>query len=189
MQKIGPASRSRTMPAQTIPLASMRFNDCARRGLALRSIPSSDFAATPISAIASCFAVGTENSLIKHKIDVESAAPEFMKLQPANKEVSGVGFTNKYNTYSILNELRWALDPDAVFPRESIVPVTNTTWYDPPTNPDVPRSHYHPRLGGGLARPRSTSLRQLPRDPVAIQNAIQPLRVSPRTPTPTSILL
>jgi len=88
-------------------------------------------------AIGSCFARGIESSLIKHKVAVESAAPEFAKLQPANKEVSGLGFTNKYNTYSILNELRWALDPDAEFPRESIVPLTKTTWYDPHTNPTL----------------------------------------------------
>jgi hypothetical protein len=88
-------------------------------------------------AIGSCFARGIENSLIKHNVAVESAAPEFAKLQPANKEVSGLGFTNKYNTYSILNELRWALDPDAEFPRESIVPLTKTTWYDPHTNPTL----------------------------------------------------
>jgi hypothetical protein len=68
---------------------------------------------------------------------VESAAPEFAKLQPANTEVTGLGFTNKYNTYSILNELRWAIDPDAEFPRSSIVPLTKTTWYDPHTNPTL----------------------------------------------------
>ena len=86
-------------------------------------------------AIGSCFARGLESSLAAHKMAVESAAPEFAKLQPANKEGSGLGFTNKYNTYSILNELRWALDPDAEFPRASIVQLTNTTWYDPHTNP------------------------------------------------------
>src|SRR6476619_3912796 len=88
-------------------------------------------------AIGSCFARGLENALAAHKITVESAAPEFAKLQPANKEVSGLGFINKYNTYSILNELRWALDPDAEFPRDSIVPLTKTTWYDPHTNPSL----------------------------------------------------
>ena len=86
-------------------------------------------------AIGSCFARGLENSLAGHKIAVESAAPEFAKLQPANKEGSGLGFTNKYNTYSMLNELRWALDPDAEFPRASIVQLTDTTWYDPHTTP------------------------------------------------------
>src|SRR5436190_14331591 len=86
-------------------------------------------------AIGSCFARGLENALARYKMAVESAAPEFAKLQPANKEVSGLGFTNKYNTYSILNELRWVLDPDAVFPVDSIVPLTETTWYDPHTTP------------------------------------------------------
>jgi len=56
-------------------------------------------------AIGSCFARGLENALAMHQVAVESAAPEFAKLQPANKEVSGLGFINKYNTYSILNEL------------------------------------------------------------------------------------
>jgi hypothetical protein len=88
-------------------------------------------------AIGSCFARGLEHSLITHKIAVESAAPEFAKLEPVNKEVTGLGFTNKYNTYSILNELRWALDPEAVFPFESIVQVTKASWYDPHTNPTL----------------------------------------------------
>lgn len=88
-------------------------------------------------AIGSCFARGLENSLVGHKITVESAAPEFARLQPANKERSGLGFTNKYNTYSMLNELRWALDPDAEFPEASIVQLTDTTWYDPHTNPTL----------------------------------------------------
>ncbi|MGC2353728.1 MAG: GSCFA domain-containing protein [Candidatus Udaeobacter sp.] len=88
-------------------------------------------------AIGSCFARGLESSLEGHKIAVESAAPEFAKLQPANKEGSGLGFTNKYNTYSMLNELRWALDPDAEFPQASIVQLTDTTWYDPHTTPTL----------------------------------------------------
>ena len=88
-------------------------------------------------AIGSCFARGIENALAAQKMIVESAAPEFAKLQPVNNEPSGLGFLNKYNTYSILNELRWALDPNAVFPRDSIVPLTRTTWYDPHTNPTL----------------------------------------------------
>jgi hypothetical protein len=90
-----------------------------------------------VYAIGSCFARGLEYSLIRRKIAVESAAPEFVRLQPVNKEVSGLGFINKYNTFSILNELRWALDPDAVFPVESIAQVTETTWSDPHANPTL----------------------------------------------------
>lgn len=88
-------------------------------------------------AIGSCFARGLENVLAAKNVVVESAAPEFARLQPANKEASGLGFTNKYNTYSILNELRWALDPNAEFPKDSIVQLTKTTWYDPHTNPTL----------------------------------------------------
>src|SRR6266542_2070081 len=88
-------------------------------------------------AIGSCFARGLEHALAQHNIAVESAAPEFAKLQPAKRGVSALGFTNKYNTYSMLNELRWALDPDGAFPVESIVPLTKTTWYDPHTNPTL----------------------------------------------------
>ena len=88
-------------------------------------------------AIGSCFARGLEQCLQKNGIAVESAAPEFAKLEPAKRGVTGLGFTNKYNTYSILNELRWALDPDAAFPSESIVRLTKTTWYDPHTTPTL----------------------------------------------------
>jgi hypothetical protein len=88
-------------------------------------------------AIGSCFARGLENALVARKIAVASVAQEFAQLQPANRETSALDFTNKYNTYSILNELRWALDSNAEFPRESIVQLTKTTWYDPHTNPSL----------------------------------------------------
>ncbi len=90
-----------------------------------------------VYAIGSCFARGIENALAARKIIVESAAPEFTKLQAATREPSGLGFLNKYNTYSMLNELHWALDPNAVFPRDSIVQLTETIWYDPHTNPTL----------------------------------------------------
>ena len=70
-------------------------------------------------------------------MSVESAAPEFARLASVNKERTGIGFINKYNTFSILNELRWALDPAAVFPVESIGKVTETTWSDPHANPTL----------------------------------------------------
>jgi GSCFA family len=88
-------------------------------------------------AIGSCFARGLERYLVGRSVTVESAAPEFAKLEPAKKRVSGLGFTNKYNTYSMLNELRWALDPDAAFPADSIVQLTDATWYDPHTTPTL----------------------------------------------------
>jgi hypothetical protein len=97
-------------------------------------------------AIGSCFARGLENCLQSNGIAVESAAPEFSKLQPAKEGTSGLGFTNKYNTYSMLNELRWALDPEAVFPQGSIVRLTTTSWYDPHTNPTLSFAGLHETL-------------------------------------------
>jgi hypothetical protein len=88
-------------------------------------------------AIGSCFTRGVENCLESNGIAVESAAPEFSTLRPAKEGASGLGFTNKYNTHSMLNELRWALDPKAAFPKESIVRLTGTTWYDPHANPTL----------------------------------------------------
>ena len=88
-------------------------------------------------AIGSCFARGLENCLQSNGIAVESAAPEFSTLQPAKEGATALGFTNKYNTYSMLNELRWALLPEATFPQGSIVRLTETTWYDPHTNPTL----------------------------------------------------
>jgi hypothetical protein len=88
-------------------------------------------------AIGSCFARGIEHALTGSGLTVESMAAEFAKLQPVNKEVTGLGFTNKYNTFSILNELRWALDPEAVFPADSIFQVTESTWFDPHCTPTL----------------------------------------------------
>ena len=88
-------------------------------------------------AIGSCFARAIERALVGRKMDVLSAAPEFKSFPVASSDVTGVGFTNKYNTYSILNELRWALDPSARFPRESMVELGNGFAYDPHTNPTL----------------------------------------------------
>src|SRR5215218_10219000 len=86
-------------------------------------------------AIGSCFARGIEMALLALKMEVVSAASEFASMQPARAGVTGLGFTNKYNTFSIYNELRWALDPEAASPRESIVDVGDGLFCDPHINP------------------------------------------------------
>jgi len=85
-------------------------------------------------AIGSCFARGIELALIKQKMDVLSRTTDFDSFPAVNDEMR-LGFTNKYNTFSIYNELRWALDPAAEFPRESLVDIGNGLFYDPHTNP------------------------------------------------------
>jgi hypothetical protein len=85
-------------------------------------------------AIGSCFARGVEAALAGGKMDVLSRATEFDSFATRNNETN-LGFTNKYNTFSIYNELRWALDPAAEFPRESLVDIGDGIFYDPHTNP------------------------------------------------------
>jgi GSCFA family len=85
-------------------------------------------------AIGSCFARGIEWALIGQGMEVLSRAAEFDSFPAINDELQ-LGFTNKYDTFSIYNELRWALDPNAEFPRNSIVDLGNGTFYDPHTNP------------------------------------------------------
>jgi hypothetical protein len=89
-------------------------------------------------AIGSCFARGIEKALVGRKMDVLSSAPEFASLQTVSKDVTGLGFTNKYNTFSIYNELRWALDPQAQCPPESIVDLGDGLFCDPHITPMLP---------------------------------------------------
>jgi hypothetical protein len=96
-------------------------------------------------AVGSCFARGIEHALTGRGVTVESMSPEFAEFQPVNKEATGLGSTNKYNTFSVLNELSWALDPEAVFPVDSTFQVTDNTWFDPPCTPTSSWLDFHKR--------------------------------------------
>ena len=136
-------------------------------------------------AIGSCFVRGLENALKMHKVAVESAAPELARLQPAKKEISPIGFANKYNTYSILNELRWALDPARRIPARVYCPIDKDNLGRPTHDPDLgvcrfggntrtsranansykahkelSRRDRHPWACGGVARRQDGCLRQ-----------------------------
>src|SRR5438067_3989073 len=87
-------------------------------------------------AIGSCFARGIECALVEQEMAVLSRATEFDSFPAINNEMK-LGFTNKYSTFSIYNELRWALDPAEEFPRESLVDIGNGVFYDPHTNPTL----------------------------------------------------
>jgi len=86
-------------------------------------------------AIGSCFARSIEKALLRLEMEVLSAAPEFSSFETVNKDVTSLGFTNKYNTFSIYNELLWALDPQAQCPRASNVDVGNGLFVDPHISP------------------------------------------------------
>ncbi|HEY3645679.1 MAG TPA: GSCFA domain-containing protein [Gammaproteobacteria bacterium] len=90
-------------------------------------------------AIGSCFARGIESALKGRGFQVESAATDFDRFSTVDgKKVTALGFTNKYTTYSILNELSWALDPQAAFPETSLVDLDEKRCVDPHVNPTLP---------------------------------------------------
>ena len=89
-------------------------------------------------AIGSCFARGIESALKLHGFQVESAATDFDHFEPSgNKRTRALGFTNKFTTYSMLNELSWALDPAAAFPEASLVDLDDKRCIDPHINPTL----------------------------------------------------
>ncbi len=90
-----------------------------------------------IFAIGSCFARGIEKVLMHQGFAMESAATEFDAFELRAKGATPLGFTNKYTTFSILNELRWALDPAISFPEEAFVQIGDNQWADPHTNPTL----------------------------------------------------
>lgn len=91
----------------------------------------------PVFAIGSCFARGIEKVLKIRGFQVMSAADDFNHLQASARDVTALGFTNKYTTYSMLNELRWALDPAARFPEASLVDIDEKRCIDPHINPTL----------------------------------------------------
>jgi hypothetical protein len=89
-------------------------------------------------AIGSCFARGIESALKGHGFKVESAAKDFDKFElQSGGKTTNLGFTNKYTTHSILNELIWALDPRADFPEASLVDLDAERCIDPHINPTL----------------------------------------------------
>ncbi len=89
-------------------------------------------------AIGSCFARGIESVLKGRGFRVESAATDFDRFSiGGNKKVTALGFTNKYTTYSMLNELSWALDPTLKFPEASLVDLDGNRCIDPHINPTL----------------------------------------------------
>jgi len=90
-------------------------------------------------AIGSCFARGIEKSLKGRGFAVESAAADFDRFAVTpGVPVTALGFTNKYTTYSMYNELSWALDPGARFPVSSLVDLDAQRCIDPHINPTLP---------------------------------------------------
>lgn len=88
-------------------------------------------------AMGSCFARGIEATLLKSGFDVVSAAKDFDKFAITANKGTPLGFTNKYTTFSMLNEITWALAPGAKFPEESLVDIDGGICIDPHINPTL----------------------------------------------------
>lgn len=87
-------------------------------------------------AIGSCFARGIESQLGRSGFHMESAASDFDRFEVIDKRTTvPLGFTNKYTTFSMLNELTWALQPGAAFPEASLVELDADRCIDPHISP------------------------------------------------------
>jgi hypothetical protein len=82
----------------------------------------------------SCFARGLENALSNQGLRVLSLSRKFDAFNSTEK-TQPLGVTNRYNTASMLNEFRWALDPNSPFPQEAIIDLGDGTAIDPHMNP------------------------------------------------------
>jgi hypothetical protein len=90
-----------------------------------------------IFAIGSCFARSVEHALGLRGLSVLSLTEAFDGFPLIEGAGRPIGFTNKYNPPSILNELRWALDPESTYPQEAFVAMQDGTWMDPHANPTL----------------------------------------------------
>jgi hypothetical protein len=86
-----------------------------------------------IYAMGSCFAREVERLLSRRGFHVESRAAEYKAFPVVGRQrgVDSWAFTDKYNTFAILNELRWALDTATPYPEASLVDLSPTVCIDP----------------------------------------------------------
>jgi len=82
-----------------------------------------------IFTMGSCFARNIEKRLSELGFEL----PTMDVTLPAEERASDIenDLLNKYPPHSILNELRWALDPDVTFPEASLLSVKDDRWHDP----------------------------------------------------------
>ena len=113
------------------------------------SVPPSDLVIRSddrLFAIGSCFARGIEKAMLSRGFEVPSMAKEFDGFELRFANTTGRGFTNKYTTFAIRNEVQWALDPDATFPLETLVE-EDGVWIDPHVTPTLKWIDWEGTLG------------------------------------------
>lgn len=82
-----------------------------------------------VFTMGSCFARNIERRFSELGFDL----PTMSLTLPPEERASDTenDLLNKYPPHSILNELRWALDPDAAFPESAYLNVRKDLWHDP----------------------------------------------------------
>lgn len=84
--------------------------------------------------IGSCFAREIEEVMLELDFEVASQSDRFDACP-----VQAVGqprhYVNRYNPWSIANELRWALDPEAQYPANALQELPDGRWLDPHSGP------------------------------------------------------
>ena len=83
----------------------------------------------PVFAIGSCFARRIEDALARAGVPILSSS---RVVRQAGLQLFGVSwdFWNKYSTYAILNELRWALEPGDGYPEAALVEIAPGAYWD-----------------------------------------------------------
>lgn len=82
-----------------------------------------------ILTIGSCFAREIEACLLRLGFDVPLASVDIPREERVSEKANAI--LNKYVAPAMANELRWAFDPDAVFPENSYLQVGDGLWHDP----------------------------------------------------------
>lgn len=89
-----------------------------------------------IFTVGSCFARNIEARLADLGFDLPTLGIE---LEAAERSVTGKAnsILNKYTPFAILNEFRWALDPEARYPEAAYLQASETLWLDPHAFPQL----------------------------------------------------
>ncbi len=83
-----------------------------------------------VFTIGSCFARNIERRLVSLGFEIPAAAVTV----PEAERGSTIGdneLLNKFGPHAMINELRWAFDPDAPFPAAGFLQVGEGLWHDP----------------------------------------------------------
>lgn len=98
-----------------------------------------------VFTIGSCFARNVEQHLLAEGFNV--AISRFEQICENERAIVRSNTLNKFVAQSIVNELRWALQPGAEFPVESIVEVKNDRYLDMQLAPGLLPTKFETALG------------------------------------------